>query len=264
MMADPPTRAHLDPRTDSAPDTGTTGGGRWRGAWTSLRLLIEDLLGSIRSGRRPSAARLGYDAALQAGGAALAQIAVAADPWVRGLALLQLQASHEAAALLAEEILTGDPAADPVAGDLGPVGRGDQGMGQVHRVTAQLCTHLAATERRLHRPDTPPPGAPGALAAARTGGGEQIPLDWARALSELAHTPDPRERARLVLTLGLIVDDGGRVTDHMHTLAVAYLHLAGIAPAAIPGAIAAVYDQIAGADFGPAPVPVAACGGGSR
>jgi hypothetical protein len=222
-------------------------------------------LGSIRVGRqlsppRPSPARLGYDAALHVGDAALAQIAVAPDPWVRGLALLQLQAAHEAAALLADEILAGDP----VAGDLGPVRRGDQGMEQVHRVTAQLCAHLAATERRLHRPDTPPPGTPGALTAARTVGGEQIPLEWARVLSELALTPDPGERARLVLTLGLLVDDGGRVTDHMHTIAVAYLHLAGIAPAAVPGAIAAVYDQIAGADFGPVPAAGVVCGGGSR
>lgn len=264
MMADPSTRAHPEPRTDPAPHPAATGGGRWRDMWTAPRLLLADLLGSILAGRRASPAWLGYDAALQAGDAALTQIAAAPDPWVRGLALLQLQAAHEAAALLADEMPPGEAA----AAELGPVGRGDAGMGQVHRVTAELCAHLAATERRLHHPDTPPPDAPGVLGAARTGGGEQIPGEWARTLSELSRTPNPRERARLVLTLGLLIDDGGRVTDHMHTLAVAYLHLAGIAPNAIPAAIAAVYDQIAGADFGPppasTPATVAACGGGSR
>jgi len=212
-----------------------------------LRATIRAALGR----RRPTAAELGYAATLEVCEAACTQIATAPDPWVRHLALLQLQAAHEAAALLAREIPPGDRA----TADLGPVGRGDAGMWQVHRVTAQLCAHLAATERRLHHPDTPPP-------SPRAGG--SVLVEWARPLSELALTPDPRERARLVLTLGLLVDDGGRVTDHMHRIAAAYLHLAGIAPDAIPDSITAVYDQIAGAGFGLAPAAVAACGGGSR
>jgi hypothetical protein len=200
--------------------------------------------------RRPGPARLAYDVMLEACEAALDQLAAAPDPGVRELVLLELQALHEAAALLAAEI----PADDPDAGDLGPVGRRDVGMWQVHHVTAQLCAHLATTERRLLHPAPGPAARPGPL----------TPLEWARPLAELTVTSSPAERARLVLTLGLLVDDGGRVTDQMHRIAMAYLHLAGT-----PEAITGLYNHIAGADFGQGigaavavPAPASSHGGG--
>ena len=228
--------AHPGPRP--APAAGPAAG-RWRGVGRALGHLLSIVLNAVRAAglgrRRSSPARLVYDVMLEACEAALDQLAAAPDPGERELALLQLQAAHEAAALLASEI----PADDPDAGDLGPVGGRDVGMWQVHRVTAQLCAHLATTERRLLHPAPAPAGRRGAL----------TPLEWARPLSELTVIARPAERARLVLTLGLLVDDGGRVTDQMHRIAVAYLHLAGT-----PEAITGLYDQIAGADFGLVPV----------
>jgi hypothetical protein len=215
-----------------------------------LSFVLAAVRGAGLGGRQPGPARLAYDTMLEACDTALDQLATAPDPGVRELVLLELQAIHEAAALLASEI----PADDPDAGDLGPVGRRDVGMWQVHRITAQLCAHLATTERRLLHPA---PGPAGRWSAP-------TPLEWARPLAELTVTSSPAERARLVLTLGLLVDDGGRVTDQMHRIAVAYLHLAGT-----PEAITGLYDHIAGADFGrgigaavAVPTPASSQGGG--
>ena len=218
---------------------------RWRGVGRALGHLLTTVLNAARAAgrgrRQPGPARLAYDVMLEVCEAALDQLAAAPDPGERELVLLQLQAAHEAAALLAGEI----PANDPDASDLGPVGRRDAGMWQVHQVTAQLCAHLATTEQRLLHPAPAPGGRPDPL----------TPLEWARPLSELTVTSSPAERARLVLTLGLLVDDGGRVTDQMHRIAVAYLHLAGI-----PEAITGLYNHIARADFGLVPIVP---GGGS-
>ncbi|MHA6631815.1 hypothetical protein ACU61A_40835 [Pseudonocardia sichuanensis] len=237
-MTSSTTVAHPGPRPAPA---ASPAAGRRRGVGRALGDLLSIVLNAARAAarlgrrRRPSPARLVYDVMLEACEAALDQLAAAPDPGERELALLQLQAAHEAAALLASEI----PADDPDAGDLGPVGGRDVGMWQVHRVTAQLCAHLATTERRLLHPAPAPAGRRGAL----------TPLEWARPLSELTVASSPAERARLVLTLGLLIDDGGRVTDQMHRIAMAYLHLAGT-----PEAITGLYDQIAGADFGLVPV----------
>lgn len=216
--------------------------GRRRGVGRALGHLLTTMLTAVLDAaraaglgrRRPGPARLAYDVMLEVCQAALDQLAAAPDPGERELVLLQLQAAHEAAALLAGEI----PADDPDAADLGPVGRRDAGMWQVHQVTAQLCAHLATTEQRLLHPAPGPAARPGPL----------TPLEWTRPLSQLTVTSSPAERARLVLTLGLLVDDGGRVTDQMHAIALAYLHLAGI-----PEAITGLYNQIARADFGPVP-----------
>ena len=223
---------------------GGPAAGRQRGVGRALGHLLSTVLNAARTAgpgrRRPGPARLVYDVMLEACEAALCQLAAAPDPGERELVLLQLQAAHEAAAVLADEI----PADDPDAGDLGPVGRREEGMWQVHRITGQLCGHLATTEGRLRHPDGP-------LAPYR---GAVTPPEWARPLAELTVASSPAARARLLLTLGLLVDDGGRVTDQMHRIAMAYLHLAGT-----PEAITALYDQIARADFGLVP---AAVGGG--
>ena len=240
--------------------TATT---RRTGWWTSLRhlprhlprhllhVVLRRVVGGVLAGRRPHPARLGYDAALAAGEAALTQIACSRDALVRELALLQLRAAHEAASVLADAV----PADDPTVGELGPAGRRgrrDQGMWQVHRITARLCEHLAATERsqrqRRLAAAAAQPGEAGASGAVGEFTLAPDPLEWARPLAGLAVTADPRERARLVLTLGVLVDDGGRVTDQMHGIAVAYLRLAGDDPAAIT----TLYEEIAGATvFGP-------------
>lgn len=175
------------------------------GRWTRLRTHAYRY---AHHGGRPTPAALGYAAALSTCTAATEQIAVATDPWVRELALIQWQSGQYAASLLAYEI------PDPWIPDAHGWLRSD-----AHRRAAHLGDWIAATERCLSIPSLP--------LASTTPGLSPDPA-WVGTLTELADTPDPAVRARLVLTLGFLVDDGtGPVTSHLIGLAGAYLQLSG-------------------------------------